>query len=77
MITKTGQPRCNRCGKFISWTKPYYVYTPYGGYRDQEPPDEEHMCGNCYKELIPNMVETLHFTSWQKPLLINGGKNDN
>ncbi len=73
MVTKNGMLRCDHCGKFISWYKPHYIYTPYGSYRDQEPPDDEHICDTCYTNLSLSQKETLNKSSWQKPLKIIGG----
>ena len=69
MITKNGTLRCEQCGKFMSWSKPYYVYTPYGSYRDQEPPDDCHIHKKCYENLSDSSKKYLN-VSWQKPLLI-------
>ena len=53
--------RCEWCGQFINHG---YVYTPFGTYLDEEPPDDKHICDKCFtperKALLSNQ--------WRQPL---------
>ena len=43
--------RCAWCGRFVSYYDETVMgYVPYGGYMDTEPPDEEIVCGKCWKK---------------------------
>jgi hypothetical protein len=48
--------RCSYCGKYMSKG---YVYTPWGTYLDEEPPDDKFICSKCFtperKSLLSNM----------------------
>lgn len=37
--------RCNYCGRFM---KEGYVYTPWGSYHIDEPPEDEFICLKCF-----------------------------
>jgi hypothetical protein len=59
--------KCYFCGKFFSYKESYYSWTPYGGYEDIEPPDEEFSHKKCYENY--DGKELIHSTSWLKPTL--------
>ena len=42
--------RCNYCGRFISFTKPRWFYTPFNSMA-VEPPDDVNICENCFSGL--------------------------
>jgi len=62
---------CTICGRFISYRKSYYVWTPYGSSNSIEPPDEEYAHKECYEKQDISLIER---TSWIKPYYINNLK---
>jgi hypothetical protein len=59
--------RCIICGKFFSYHEDFYIWTPYGGYEDTEPPEPERAHKKCYDNY--NRKQLIIDTSWYKPVL--------
>lgn len=56
-------PRCSRCGRFTGYDSD--SSTPFGTYRDYEPPDPEYYCGLCAIQLEEEAVRRGHLlTNW-------------
>jgi hypothetical protein len=53
--------RCNYCGKYINKG---YVYTPWGGYYDDEPPDDKYVCDRCFTPERKDLLNKM----WQPPI---------
>ena len=44
--------KCNWCGQFISYKdKDAMIYTTYGSYCDDDPPESTYICGKCWRNL--------------------------
>jgi len=41
--------RCDVCGRFIGFRAAHYEWTPFGGYLDTDPPDEERAHPGCFE----------------------------
>lgn len=62
--------RCHYCGQFIGYMDANARrYTPYGGYNDYEPPDEEFVCGKCWLSFDDKHISLIESISWQGPHL--------
>lgn len=57
--------RCERCGKSFSWTD-CKIYTPYGGYLDDEPPGDKIICKKCWDTMSEEIKKIITKTAWQK-----------
>ena len=57
--------RCDRCGKFFRWTD-VHIYTPYGGYLDDEPPDDRIICKKCWDKMTNEEINLTERIAWQK-----------
>lgn len=62
-------PICHLCGRFMSWADVAagVSWTPYGGYLDLEPPDEEFAHAACWDAATPETRELVDSTAWIGP----------
>ncbi len=49
MTDKPYRWRCDYCGKFIGFREPHFVWTPFGGVYDIDPPDDERAHVECFE----------------------------
>ena len=61
--------RCDLCGRFMSYVDlaEAVMWTPYGGYLDLEPPDEEYAHRHCWDEATEETRVLIRYTAWRKP----------
>ena len=59
--------RCNYCGRFISFSKPRWNYTPFD-VNAVEPPDDINICEKCFSALTPEDIARIKSIAWQ-PLI--------
>ena len=63
-------PNCYFCGKFIGYKdfeKNVITWTPYGGYYDDEPPDEEFAHKACWEKQEENRKDLVKRVAWIPP----------
>jgi hypothetical protein len=62
-------PQCSLCNRFMSWADVAagYSWTPYGGYLDLEPPDDEYAHAGCWESACEKSRELIARTAWLKP----------
>jgi len=55
--------RCGECGRFISYKKPRWNYTPFDA-NALEPPDDVNICEKCYSGLTEHQIDLIKRISW-------------
>jgi hypothetical protein len=55
--------RCNYCGRFISFSKPRWNYTPFDA-NALEPPDDVNICEKCYNRLSEKDLALIKSIAW-------------
>lgn len=65
MATIMKNDKCSYCGKFFKWTE-VHIYTPYGGYLDDEPPDDKIICKKCWGKFKKEDIALIEKIAWQK-----------
>jgi len=48
--------RCHFCGRFMNKG---YIYTPWGSYRTDEPPEDEFVCLKCFTQDRRNLLDLM------------------
>jgi hypothetical protein len=48
----------------------YWIWTPYGGSADLEPPDDEWVCDKCWQQMDAHSKEILYSAMWRKPFRV-------
>ena len=70
MWTSNTRKRCDVCGKIMTFHEKAFTWAEYGGYGDDEPPDDSHAHTKCFLNLTQQQINTIYGISWQKPIII-------